>query len=515
MTTFGYFELYATFIGWFLYGEGARFFINSGLIAVIPLLLYFKTYGDATVGQQTKSGMPSAVNYMSYESLRTALFIMFFFLPWVTINPSQVTFELSDGQAVNIENNESAFQGRFSSSDYENVRAPLAWVALMKVSGGINTFFLNMFPETQNLREEVMTLERLSIKDPVLSKQVNRFHDECFSKGLHYFKKQELQETPIETDPDDGDTPFWPGSKTMLGIYGQFNACTQDCKPVFRADKPVAGFGVDPRVDVEPEYSQGGETIGRPLCSVWWNNKLKEDIYDEAVKNGVGSSFFISIKSFFSNPSDEEMGNVIVKEAMTNQQSVQVTNPNMQYADHGRVSGGWIQSMTSALGTKYEGFKTGSATYQIIRSLPIMQGLLLMMLYFSLPILMFVSKLNLKTFAIVIIGYFGIRFLTVLWHFAYWLDEFFLASSMPEGMGDDGIFTGFDGAVFDKASLDFILILGYIVIPILFYVLLGWVGFRALSTGDQAMAGEAKKSSSGSNAVTNAALNKIKGGVGK
>ena len=200
ITTFGYFELYATYIGWFFYQEIVVFIVDSGLFLIVPILMYFKTYSDAKTGQHTKSGAGSAVNQMGIESLKTAAFIMFFFLPMVTLNPSSINFEIEDGTVVNIDNNESTFNNNFNISDFDNVRIPLGWAALLKITGGINTALLHIFPDVKNLREELMYVNTINLKDEHLKAEVKRFHQECFTKAYSYYKKNQ-----IEADPEGED----------------------------------------------------------------------------------------------------------------------------------------------------------------------------------------------------------------------------------------------------------------------------------------------------------------------
>lgn len=487
-TTFGYFEMYATYIGWFFYNETARFIIESGLLAVIPIWVFVQSYIRT---KESGLNLNWTVNDVATKSIYVGFFVIFFFLPWIQLDPSEVVFQKKDGEAVNIEVNDSSFRNNFNATEFNNVRVPLGWYALMSITGGINTQLISMFPNVNNLREELMYVNSVRLNDPRLAKEARRFHDECYTKAVNYFKNSETTDNPLEFyDEDEG--VLWAGAKTITELYGSWSACTENCAPVFRADRPVEGFSVDPRVDIDPEYAQGGETSGRPLCSVWWP-RLKDSIYAEISEDQLSSLDAVSDQIVGFN--EEKRKTFLVREAMTDVNSQEFSSPNTQYADD-RMFGGWFASWFSGGAVKYEQVKTSGAVYAVVRSLPLIQGLILLVLYFSMPLLMFFGRLSLKACLGIFIGYFTVRFLTVLWQLAYWIDQFFIGSNLPPEANDAGVFESISGGTLDRAYLEFMLLSSYVVIPLVFSLFMGWVGYRLSNNiGTSAMAlGAAHKS---------------------
>lgn len=510
ITTNGYMEMYGTTVGWYYYNQMVDFLVETGLIMLVPTIMLIVAWKNAETGEDALAGCAKAVQQVKVHTISLLVFITFMFLPYVTISPSQIEYQVEGGEVVNMTNNDSTFSGRFDQNAFENVRTPIGWALIMQVSGGMNTYLLSKFPEVRGLREEIMSVKEVNINNPVLRKEVNRFHDECYSKALHYMTKEEAQIDPVvgvDISPND----FWPGSEKVLEVYGQFNACTENCPPIFRASKPVAGFPVDPRFDVEPEFTDGGEVFGRPLCSAWWNDKLKDAIYGDAALSGVSLDGLDVIRDMFGM-NDEKARDLIVYKAMTNKQDIRVSNPNMQYADYDRFTGGHLQGGIANIGLKYEAAKTSSSVYTSVRALPIIQGLILMMLFISLAFLKLLGKFNWSNFLKVLVLYLTVKLWPVWWHLARWIDEFFIGSSIPFSDDETGVFTGFDGAVLDRALLDFILIFSYFVLPLVISYLIGLVGFSQIDRISMTSNSSATSTGRGAQSVTDAG---IRGAVSK
>ena len=116
--------------------------------------------------------------------------------------------------------------------------------------------------------------------------------------------------------------------------------------------------------------------------------------------------------------------------------------------------------------------------YIVREAAPIVQALLLMVLIMLLGFLMVFSGYSITSIAVASVAYFGIKFWTVLWAVAYWLDNNMIAAMTP---ADNGIVAAVAYAIGlgDKQWLfNFITSALYLVLPFIWLTLLGWAGFR-------------------------------------
>lgn len=481
--TFGYQELYSTIIGWFYYDSIATFIIKSGLILLIPISIIVISYYSTKTSTQYKSNVESSVNNVQMRMFTVVFVILFVFVPYVDLEVNSIEFELNNGDIANLETNDSTFHGEINLNEYQNVKVPIAWYVLMQITSGVNTYILKIFPNTTNIRENLSKLKYINITDRKIYNEVKRFENECFNKTLKYFDKQST--TKIDafgTDLEVPDDEYWLGSEAMLRMYGNnasiVECATVDiCPPLFRADKPVNGFAKQYR-DVDAEY-QAGETIGRPLCSDWWQNSLKDklltNIKNSKTYNDIEPSF---LSTFFSGLNKDDL---ILRRVLSNTNRIDLVNPTMQYADSNRFSNGNVQAIAGTLGVKFTGTLESSKTYAMTRALPIIQGDVLMLFYFILPILLFFTGFSFGKIVFISIGFFSIRFLTVLWHLVYWLDEFYVGGIVKKGLEINAHrLIDVDGGSFDRGIHQYLLMFGYYVFPLIFLSFMGWIGYRAL-----------------------------------
>jgi len=518
INTFGYQELYSTFLGWYYYNQIAVYLIVSGLVLIIPTGIIVSSYIQSKTSQQYKAGVESSVNNVQTKGILLILFLIIFFIPYTNLSVTQLEFRLQDGTVQDIQTNDSTLHQSFSYGDYgSQVQVPIGWYVMMQLTGGFNTVVLSFFPDVDDIRNELETLESTAISNRALAHEINRFHNECFQKTLKYYDKKSTTYGDImgQTILLE-DKKVWMGSEEMIKLYGKnftssgfgcthsSNGSPYSCPPLFRSDKPVNGFARQYR-DVDPEYEIGQEFVGRPLCSDWWEERLKNDIYNHVAEKGLSSdllpTLWDSIYTFGGVfVTEEERKNLIVKKAITNKQALTLTNPNMQYADTNRFTGGNAQAVSARAGFAYKQTLESSKTYTMIRSLPIIQGLVLLLFYFSLPLLLYFAGFSWKTLAVLLIGFWAIRFTTVLWHLAYWLDAFYIRSTVISGIDiQNNNLYDVNGGILDNDIMEYILILGYILFPIVFYSFLGWVGFRHFSQTNSAENQESSKSGDAGN----------------
>ena len=487
--TFGYQELYSTILGWFYYDSISTFIIKSGLILLIPISIIVISYYKTKTSTQYKAGVESSVNNVQMQMLTAVAVILFLFVPYVDLEVNSIEFDLRNGEVANLVSNDSTFHGEINLNEYQNVKVPIGWYVLMQITSGVNTYILKLFPNTTNIRENLTKLKYINITDRKIYNEVKRFENECYAKALKYFDKQsttKLDAMGINVELPEDD--YWLGSEAMMRMYGNnaslVSCATSDiCPPLFRADKPVKGYAKQYR-DVDAEY-QAGETIGRPLCSDWWQNSLKDklltNIKNSKTYNDIEPSF---LSTFFSGLNKDDL---ILRRVLSNTNRIDLVNPTMQYADSNRFTNGNVQAIAGTLGVKYAGAIDSSKTYAMTRSLPIIQGDVLLLFYFVLPIIIILTGFSFAKVLSIALGFFSIKFLTVIWHLVYWLDEFYIAGIVKKGLEINSHYLiNVDGGSFDRGVHQYLLMFGYYVFPLIFLTymsMFGYSSFKKMSSG--------------------------------
>jgi hypothetical protein len=134
---------------------------------------------------------------------------------------------------------------------------------------------------------------------------------------------------------------------------------------------------------------------------------------------------------------------------------------------------------------------------------PMIQAFLLMGIYFMMAGVLVLSSYNLKVVMIGAIAIFSVKFWTVLWAIAGWVDENLITAMFPErrallesfllssaewiasaGAAIGGMSGGGLGAmdhVTKRVILDLVMASMYVALPVLWTAMVGWAGYEVLS----------------------------------
>ncbi len=481
ITTDSYMELYGTLIGWYFYDQSWQLIVGTGLVFLLVFFWIYTNWRGPATSQEARAGFGTSVSRMEWDVYGGILIIFLFAWPVVPLTVNQLEFELENGQRVDINENPSTFDGFFPDGTFPDVRVPVFWHGAMQILAGVNSALIGATPEIQDFRKALTTLDYGFIKDPQLRQEVDRFYEECFRPALARYQNAK---EGVEIDIDDGSEPFWPGSRSLWNWYGRGGcpAGVQGCQPALRAESPVSGFPTAVGRDVEPEYfgvdDARRSTVGRPYCTQWWgqsgtglDNRLLQVARDQGMEVGF-------LASLFTGLSQIEENDIAVRRLLENRPVLSTTNSQTAYADSDRgLIAGLANRAVNIVGIEISTILRSSGLYGGIRVLPILQGLLLMLLYASAAFLMLLPGFRLASLVALLTGLFAIKFLSVLWHYAYWIEQFFIGTVIDEDM----LAVQVHGQILDGQLINYLLLFSYAVLPAAFMVLMGVVGFRAAS----------------------------------
>lgn len=426
-------------------------------------------------------------------------------------------------------------------------RIPIVWWLALSISSGINYAATSSFKCFEDIKGLDQQLRNLTIKDQGLRAEYARFANECFlpakSKyvralrgGDHFAYTTNALSNFLTNNPEyDASDPFFIGSHFYIqtdGFYKGFNK-TANCAAQlggcgFQAEKSVPGW---PYVQNRDNYSAAdiaAGTPGRPFCGEWWNDgqlglekKLLNNM--QAAKVTVANwnkniSFFQNIKNIIAAKytsvvyTNDQIEDLIIQRyvaqdppnmlggwrdqdfvnpyGMTGGQAIEGMGAAAVLAGAAGAAGGAVTvagAGAAAAGTAlnianaFSGFYT---TMFVIKSAaPMLQAVLLMMIYALLLIYLVVSEYDVDAVLTALFLMLTIRFFTPLWALADYLDSQLFVAMFPDATFIGSVFT----MGMERLLLDMVLTVLYVVAPVLLLSMMTMAGQRINKVGEAGM----------------------------
>ena len=424
-------------------------------------------------------------------------------------------------------------------------RIPILWWLALNISSGLNYAATSSFRCFEDIKGLDQQLRNLTIKDQGLRAEYARFADECFlpakSKyvralrgGEHHAYVDNAMTNFLANNPDyDVSDPFFIGSHFYIqtdGFYKGFDktasCATQPGGCGFQAKTSVPGW---PYVDQrDNDAALLAADKGRPFCDEWWEDGqlgLEKKLLDnmQAAKITVADwnenlSFFQNVKNIVAAKytlvvyTDDQIEDLIIQRyvaqdppsmlggwreqdfinphAITGGQVVEGMGATAVVAAAAGAAGGMATgsaALAAASGTAlnvanaFSGFYT---TMFVIKSAaPMLQAVLLMMIYMLLLIYLVVSEYDVEAVITALFLILAVRFFTPLWAAADYLDSQLFVAMFPDATFIGSVFT----MGMERLLLDMVLTVMYVVAPALLLAMMTMAGQRINSVGEAGM----------------------------
>jgi F0F1-type ATP synthase assembly protein I len=506
-----YLEIFTTMYGWAfanIFGEA----ISGTGITVLPFaLIVFNAWRESK-----EQGIEGASVLGLIDSIGTKLVVAMFVFslcfattpftsllnvnlaytpPATAADPNPVTVSRDSGTGSTFDDAMAdATNGSFSPAGSLSY-VPAWWYTVMSVSSGFNGA---VRAGIKNGDSELRMVEEMArnatISDPQLLQRVQRFYSECFvparSTYLNMDRATEISAGGLaiidQANTEYGPTdPDWMGSqlyRTEPGFYD-----------TMRSTYPVPGFPVDFARDTDywdpnsgvpaPNSGQVNPDWGRPYCGEWWLG-LREDMINYS---SGWQALYQKMKDTLSFTSEDQAKDALARLAG------QKANP--QFVDSERIMGADYDMMTrlgreaargvSFIGVIWEGLQSSLAMAPLLNGLPMAQALVLMAVYMFLPIATLFSGYDLRFMFTGAIAIFSIKFCSVLWAIATWVDARMINAMYP-GLSGNIIIQdithaayGVDtGMAYKRVLLNILLMMMFIGLPMIWLGMMGWIGVK-------------------------------------
>lgn len=507
-----YLEIFTTMYGWAFANIIGEVLTGTGLVALPFGLIVFSVWRDAKESASGGAGAQELIDAVMTRILIAVFVYMtcFAVTPYTSLvsvnlrytpqaslaNPTPTTGSLNTGTGSSYDDAlRDARDGTMSPSGGLSY-VPAWWFTVMSISSGINNAVRYGLSSARSDIRMVEDLARTAtIEDPQLLHQIQRFYSECFVPARSRYLQMDrstlsangmaiIAESNTDYGPTDVD---WMGSqlfRTEPGFYG-----------TMRSYEPVQNFVIDLNRDTDyiaggapgtPEENDVNPTWGRPTCAEWWldgANGVRPRMVNHA---STWQQLLQGMQTAMTWSSPDRMADGL---AMLAQQRA-----SPQFVDASRIMGNDYDGITSlirgiggAVSTLGVGKKLIDANIEfvpLVTALPMIQSMLLMGMYMFLPMIVMLSGYDLKIMLLGGLAIFTVKFWSVMWFIAQWVDARLIQAMYPGLNGNimmqeiQAVLSGGEAQGYKRMILNLVLMSMFVGLPLLWSAMMGWVGLN-------------------------------------
>lgn len=483
-----YLELFTTMYGWFFSSVIVRAFADTGLLALPFVFILIGLWAEAHEDGWEDGGAERLVRKLEVK-IWSSLFVIVTCVNasnLTAINHSSLSYvpmrTSVDPAPVAATGDDSQSTYGAAFADVPNVSAvPPWWYTVMTVSSGLNAAIrAGISGSVRDFRMIQDLAQIATVEDPRLRHEIQRFYSECFVPARSRFLRTEqagpqTQAAIAARGESDVD---WMGSLALRTDPAYY--------PTIYSRYDVPGFPYDPVRDSEVEPSGPIPTFGRPTCQDWWENDTAGLRNKMANTVGAIGDLRTRVAAAFTLTSEDELNDQLARLALQKASPSYIDPERILGDDRGAVQTA-LQAVTGvmgAAGATWEGLKASASMMPMITLMTMVQPILLMALYMFLPLVTIFSGYSLRVMLIGAIAIFTIKFWTVMWFIARWLDDHLIEAMYPGANGNvllEAITTGLDGS-YKRLILNILLMMVFLGLPLIWSGMMAWIGYN-LSEG--------------------------------
>lgn len=514
MYVFSYLELHTTLIAWQLYGIVYDILIGTGLI-VLPVLWALVSTSAQKLGADSGEDHETVVVHIK-NMVGVIIVILFCAAPLYPVNPTDVKYRPQSvppgtPSEVNATSDPTTYADHFGRS-LAPVRIPAWWGLLHSISAGLTNAVIQSLNTPGDLRDTRMLLESRNIEDPSVAADYNEFLQGCYWRA-----KDNYQRLAQQGILPRGQDVSWAGSEYLVGMPGGYQLCTDNTNCRWAPASLAVQFSHDP-----DELARRG--LGA-TCADWWE-VIRGQILDQArADQGTFDRIRGSLAGFFSSQTERQRENILIRKTLKN---FHVRGGLTAEYGTGVTNNGLLQEGADVIGGVAlfkERIDMAVLVNVMKQALPIMTAVTLLFIVMVIPLALLFFGFRIGGVIRLSFLYFSFIFFHALLAFAAWLDHHLtvmLYQGATQSLGDWFFTQGHLGGNTQKEWLIDIVLMGfYIIMPLLWFGLMGAIGVGAAAGMDGLIGGSATsralssttRGSAGS--ARGAAYTKGKAAVGK
>jgi hypothetical protein len=224
-------------------------------------------------------------------------------------------------------------------------------------------------------------------------------------------------------------------------------------------------------------------TWGKPYCKQWWEDSsigLQEKLINEADATSAGfSGLVVAVAPALAS---EQQNDAVAKTVLTNSPP---SWSNNDLVAHNTGSTGLLSTVENIAkgGLASGGVLAASALFSVtmtavLQALPMVQAVLLLGIYALLPMVVVLSRYSISMMVVGAMAIFTIKFWSVLWYLALWVDQNLIISMYPDVNVFLQIFANPGEHDIKRLLLNMITTSLYLGLPLLWSGMMAWAGIK-------------------------------------
>lgn len=484
MTVDSYLELFTTLFGWTFYNVLWDVLVATGVVFLPFIGILIDNWREPAEGGEFGTATSLSLRRLEIELYLALLVIVLAGQP-ATLTPLNATvlnytppptLLEPDPPTATVTDSQSTFGSQGFAGSNATVNLPIWWYGVLSFTSGINHALVEGLPSMSDMRTYEQQARLANIREPRLRKEVSEFFVSCYVPARSKYQREQPDDAATQNVLDEyGDNdPDWIGSHIYQQRPGYYDT--------LRSTASIAGWPYDANRDTEYDPASVPEW-GKPFCLQWWQDQqlgLKQKLIDAGEETSAGiSGLIVSLAPTWAS---DHQRDVIAKAVLTN---APPTWSNNELVALNRADGGIIGSVQQFVkkGLAGGGIVAASAFFSvtmtvILQSLPMIQALVLLGIYAMMPLIIVMSRFSLSMMVMAAIGIFTVKFWSVLWYLALWVDQNLIASMYPDVTAFLELFANPGEHDGKRLLLNMLTTTLYVMLPILWSGMMAWIGLR-------------------------------------
>jgi hypothetical protein len=502
MTVDSYLELFTTLFGWTFYNILWDVLLGTGIVFLPFLGILIDNWREPAEGGEFGTVTGLSLRRMELELFIALLVVVLAGQPaaltplnasTLSYTPPPTLIEPTPTTATVAASQSTYGTAGFTGSS-ATVNVPVWWYAVLSMTSGFNHAVVEGIPSTVDMRTYEQQARLATIADPRLRQEVSDFFSQCFIPARSKYQAERPDTAPINTllatyGSDDTD---WMGSHVYRNTAGYFDT--------LRPTMQIAGWAFNAVRDTEYDPA-APPTWGKPYCKEWWEDSsigLRQKLITEADTTSAGfSGLVVAVAPTLAS---EQQNDAVAKVVLTNSPP---TWSNNDLVANNSSSTGLLSTVENIVkgGLASGGVVTASALFSVtmtavLQALPMVQAVLLLGIYALLPMVVVLSRYSISMMVVGAMVIFTIKFWSVLWYLALWVDQNLIQSMYPDVNVFLQIFANPGEHDTKRMLLNMITTSLYMGLPLLWSGMMAWAGVhvgRSIESAASPLRGPARE----------------------
>lgn len=482
MSVDSYLELFTSLFGWTFYGILWDVLVSTGIVYLPFLGILIDNWREPAQGGEVGHASGLSLRRMEIELFIALLVVVLAGQPAALTPLNAATLSYSPPPtlldpapaAATVAAPKSTYGTTGFTGSAATVNVPVWWYGVIALSSGLNHAIVEGLPTVADMRTFEQQAHLATIADPRLRQEASDFFSQCYIPARSKYQAERPDTAAISgiLATYGADDPDWMGSHVYRNTAGYYDT--------LRPANQITGWVYNAARDTEYDPT-ALPAWGKPFCKQWWEDAaigLREKLINEADATSAGfSSLVVAIAPALAG---EQQNDAVAKTVLTNAPPSWSSNELIA----NNASGSGLFNTAGNIvkgGLAAGGVITASALFSVtmtavLQSLPMVQAIMLLGIYALLPLVVVLSRYSIAMMVVAGMAIFTIKFWTVLWYLAMWVDQNLILSMYPDVNVFLQLFANPGEHDAKRMLLNMITTSLYLGLPLLWSGMMAWAG---------------------------------------